>query len=154
MLNHFPELEKSLRPGFANQPADLLAHDLVDCLEKLNSIDTKKIAEEYLAKKQDEFRGLFLGALEQRLSMDPLDLDSSFVRNSLLRMSWKNVGEEIHILTPQKPVELPAIFSEQIDFCLSGETFRGRDIPGMSEEEQKVLVKRLAAEGLVIPSPG
>jgi len=147
-----PALENSLPPGYVEQPPEKLGKELELWMGELAKLDFTAIAKAFIDRRKDDFRGLFFGALEQRLLPIPVNLETNYIVNQALKMKIETFGETCQIMTPHKPVELPALFAEQIKYCLSGHTIKGSQIPGMDPTEQTVLLQRLLAEGLLVRS--
>jgi ribosomal protein L16 Arg81 hydroxylase len=146
----FPGLEHSLPPGYVTGDADTLAGQAREWFQQLAEADLAKISDMLQTESRDRFRGVFFGALENRIEHPAIRGGSRYVKNTLL-LSHVEVGDESYrLFTPQKTVEMPALFKDQIEFCLSGREFRAADIPDMTAQEQQVLLTRLLVEGLVL----
>jgi hypothetical protein len=90
--------------------------------------------------------------LHQRFRKESVGIGKKFVKNRYLKMFSEITAQTYRLHTPQKKVDLPILFRTAIEYCLSGQEFTVTMIPGLSPEEQKIMLDRLLAEGVVIAS--
>ncbi len=144
------DLERSLPHNYLDQSVEQLGTEVRKWLLKLTDHDHSEVLKKYFEKRNSDFRGLFFGALEQRIDPAPINVNAMFISNPFLIMKTETSDSDVLISTPDKVVDMPLMFEEQIKFCLSGEVFTGAEIPGMSADEQMILLNRLMGEGLIV----
>lgn len=158
LLDHIITKQRSGNSGL-NTPLpqrylDLTPEQMRPTIEQLLSavigeLDNTHI-QSFLEQQANDFRSVFSGALQYRLSAPHVTDTDYFQRNPNLMIHTRERADELQLITPNKQVDLPLLFTEQIHFCLSGKLFQRKDIPTMTSAEADTLLARLLAEGLII----
>lgn len=149
-----PEMRRALPPGFANQGADLDAHQATfDHLMKL-------LSDAPVGKLLGGFREDFLvgrvprveGQMAQIAALDGLSLDSRVGTRPHLVYALDINGEEeqVRLSCQGADIVMPDFAASAIEFCLTTPEFRLGDMGGDLDDAGKlVLAKRLIREGLM-----
>lgn len=146
------DIDKPLPPAYLDSNAADLLKVVKNQLTQTASSLNQDVVESFKKEQADSFRGVFFGALENRMRAPEISATSRFKPNRALLIQKQLRGDDIAIKTPKKEVLLPALFEPQIEFCLTQAAFSVDAIPDMNFDESVVLATRLLTEGLIIPA--
>lgn len=143
-------INKPLPMGYFDvNDADLMAHTITAVQEVLLSLEKHNLN----TFKNDSFealRGLYNGALRERIQSTSPHEGSVYQTNQRLIMQIETQEDTIAIKLPKKVATFPALFESSLLFCLNSDSFTLADIPEVDLDEAKILVGRLLAEGLIL----
>lgn len=156
-LQSEPEIRRSLPMGVDLSDPDTLAphvHATIDVLRAaLDTVSEAKIADRVAADLMQRTRPEPIKPLTQLNALDTLTPDTQLCCRGSLRLQIRTVNDEaVELVFLDRTLSLPAVTTAAINLISDGEVFTPSELPGLVNEEQLVLTRRLLREGLIIPA--
>ena len=155
-----PELRKSLPMGVDLSDPQVLAGQLrttADLLTATASVDPRRIEEiagRVGAELARSTRPMPISPLTQVEALARVTRDTPLRLRSGLRVSSRRTGGSLVLKWLDKQVTLPVSNEPAVRFVLNAEPLAARDLPGLDQDEQLDLVRRLLREAIVVPISG
>jgi hypothetical protein len=151
-----PGLRASLPIGVDLSDPTVLAPyvaEVVAALHRyLDAADPARVAELVAADLDRRTRPAPLSPLAQLNAYARLTSTSSLVLRAGLRTTVSADQANVHIRLIDKRVSLPAAADAAVKLALAGAPFTPADLPGLDDDEQLMIAKRLLREGIVVPA--
>ena len=151
-----PQLRTSLPLGIdAADPAQLAQHlDAVRATlaEALHRVSDEAVAGHVRGRVWSGGRPEPIRPIAGAGFIEGLSVGDSVRRRTGLHHRLTERGDRTVLELPDRQISLPAVTSTALRALLSGSTFRLGSLPGMNQDDQLVLARRLLREGVLVPA--
>ncbi len=148
-----PDLDRPLPLGYSSPTGALaLADGLTDALagaaEALRTTDPSALATAEGARRRRRARRRPLGRLRVALDDDVVHDDTVVHRGG---GPFEVVDDESSVLlrAPDRALRMPRPFAAALAMLISGDETRVGDLPGLDQDDRRLLVRRLVREGVL-----
>lgn len=150
-----PELRRSLPMGFdagqltaaVRAAAARLAEDLADVPEENVSAAVQRTT----ARLRSDTRPQPIAPLAQLAAAAAVTGADRVVLREGLRPQLSERGDRVVLWAIDSSLELPVSVRPALELLVTGDPVTVADLPGLDDDEQVVLVRRLLREGIVVP---
>ncbi len=153
------DLRRSLPLGIDVSDRTMLSDHLRAAAKRLAAVVAdpepevlESVARTVAGQRSDLVRPAPLAPLAQLTALAGLHADTALVLRPGLTPGLHQVGDQVLLRTVDSTVNWPAAVAEALRYAMSGDGFRPAELPGLDEQEQLVVARRLLREGVVVPA--
>jgi hypothetical protein len=156
-----PELRASLPMGVDLADPDVLAPHLAATVATLRAslehVSEARIAAMVASNLIQRTRPEAIGPLAQLAAADALTSETPLRRRAALRLrlvtgNGADGEERLKIVLLDRTIDLPASTDDAIKVMIDGHVFTPAELPGLGQDEQLRLTRRLLREGVLVPA--